>query len=523
LRGREIASIVAAALLLAAPAKAAETAVMVVSDSDPRQFADEGAVGLMVPGAGSEVSRRGALAALVRGEVETSLTGGVPDGDPLIELAEQPAEVTFYVALPPPGTHHNVRRYPIAVVGGGYEGILESSSTRIPGLVSIADVAQSAVALEGGEEPPITSRPVDDAPAELRELDERLEHSHDARFWANLVLVAELLLASLLALGLRVPLLGRAALLMGPAWLSAALALSALDVERLSAIVPTLAAAAPLLALGAAALASTRARLLGLLVAFLAAYGIVLAFWPEVNSLAAIGPHPDGGGRYYGLTNQTATLLLGPALAAGSLAGLPWLLAVALVTIAVVGLSAAGADGGGLLVALTGFGVLALRLAELRLTARRLAALGAGIVVAGVLLVAIDAAAGGSSHVTRSLGGGPSSFADDLAHRAEVTARGATSSALTVIFTAGGLTVLVWLATRRPRYAVLDAMLAALAVSFVVNDTPQDVAAFGALGALSLLAWRRTEQAVDSAPDAPLGLDSRRAGVGLPGRRLRGW
>jgi hypothetical protein len=34
-------------------------------------------------------------------------------------------------------------------------------------------------------------------------------------------------------------------------------------------------------------------------------------------------------------------------------------------------------------------------------------------------------------------------------------------------------------------------MLVALAVSFVVNDTPQDVALWGALGALSLLAWER--------------------------------
>ena len=507
--------------MLAAPAQAVETAVIVVPDFDPERFADEGAVGLMVPGAGSEVSGRGALAALVRGEVETSLTGGVPDGDPIIELAEQPAEVTFYVALPPPGTHHNVRRYPIAVVGGGYHGLLESSSTRIPGLVSIADVARSAIALEAGDEPPITSRPAQDAPAELRELDERLDHSHDARFWANLVLVAELLLASLLALALGTPLLGRAALLLGPAWLSGTLALSALDVERPAAVVPALSAVAPLLAFGAAALASTRVRLLWLLVAFLGGYGIVLAFWPEVNSLAAIGPHPDGGGRYYGLTNQTATLLLGPALAAGSLAGLPWLAAVAVLTTFVVGLSATGADGGGLLVALVGFGVLALRLGGLRLTARRIAALGAGVVVAGVLVVALDAAAGGSSHVTRSLEGGPSSVAEDLAHRAEVSVRGATSSAWTLIYTAGGLAVLVWLATRRPRHAVLDALLAALAVSLVVNDTPQDVAAFGALGALSLLAWRRTGKAVHSAPDAPLRPGPRSAGAGLPDRRLR--
>jgi hypothetical protein len=477
---------------LAAPAQAVDTAVLVVDDLDPRRYTERGAVGLLVPGAGSEVSRRGALASLVQGEVESALTGGVPDGEPLIELAGRPAEVTFYVELPPPGTHRNQARYPIAVVGGGYGGLLESSSTRIPGLVSIADVAPSAVALERGDEPPITWRRADDPLADLTVLDRRLTRSHDARDGADLVLVVVMLLTSLAALRLRSPLLGRTALLAAPAELSLALVLSALEVERPAAVVPVLALGVPLIALATAAVASTRARLLSILVAFLAAFALVLGLWPEVNSLAAIGPHPDGGGRYYGLTNQTSTLLLAPALAAGALAGPPWLGAVALLTLALVGLSATGADGGGTLVTLAGFGVLALRLAELRLTARRLFALGAGMIAAGILLVGIDAAFGGSSHVTRSLGDGPGSFADDLAHRAEVSLRGPTSSSLPLLITIAGLITLLWLATRRPRDAALDAFLVALTVSLVVNDTPQAVAAFGALGALTLLAFRRT-------------------------------
>jgi hypothetical protein len=131
-------------------------------------------------------------------------------------------------------------------------------------------------------------------------------------------------------------------------------------------------------------------------------------------------------------------------------------------------------------------------LAEVRLTARRLAVLGAGVVAAGLLLVGIDAAAGGSSHVTRSLGEGPGSFAEDLAHRVEVSVRGATSSATPIVLTTAGLLGLLWLASVRRRSPVLEAFLAALAVSLVVNDTPQDVAFFGALGGLTLLAWQRT-------------------------------
>jgi hypothetical protein len=476
------------ALWLAAPAHAVETAVIAVDQLDSQRFAERGAVGLLVPGSGSEVSRRGAEAALVRGQVEPFLTGGVPDGEPLVALADQPAEVTFYVELPPPGTHHNTRRYPIAVVGGGYRGLLESSATRIPGLVSIADVAESAVALEEGNEPPITSRPSSNPEGELRDLDRRLRYSRDGRHAVDFVFIAAIVLASVAALRLRSPLLGRAALLVSPAGLTLALLLSALDVERPAFVIAVMAIGIPLLALGAA----STTRLLPLLLVFIAAYALVLWLWPEVNSLAAIGPQPYGGGRFYGLTNKTATLLLPSMLAAAALVGVPRLAGVALLSLALVGLSATGADGGGVLVLLAAFGFLTLRLADVRLTVGRLAALGTGVVAAGVLVVALDAAAGGESHVTRSLGSGPGSLAEELAHRAEVSFRGPTSSPMPFLITVAGLLLLAWIATRRPRHAVVDAMLVAVAVSLVVNDAPQGVVTFGALGALALLAWRRT-------------------------------
>jgi hypothetical protein len=492
LRGRFLLTSVAAWFVLAAPAHAAETAVIVVDDLDLQAYAQRGAVGLMVPGAGSKVSGRGARAALVRGQVETALTGGVPDGNPLISLARRPADVTFYVALPGPGSQVNDRRYPVAVVGDGYGGLLESSSTRVPGLISVADVAPSAVAIEEGKKPRITARDSADPVGHVRELDARLGRSRDARFGVDLVFIASLLLASIGALRLRSALLGRAAVLVAPAGLSLALALSALDVDRPCAVIAAFAAGVPLLALATAAMTGSRVRLLFLLTAFLGAYALVLWLWPEVNSLAAIGPHPYGGGRFFGLTNQTATLLLPPMLVAGALAGIPWLGGIAILSLAVVGLSVTGADGGGVLVALAAFGVLALRLADLRLTARRLAALGAAVVVAGLLVVGLDAAAGGESHVTRSLGSGPGSFAEDLAHRFEVSVRGPTSSPMPFLITVSALALLIWIATRRPRHAVVDAMLAGVAVSLVVNDTPQDVATFGALGALALLSFGRT-------------------------------
>jgi hypothetical protein len=69
-------------------------------------------IGLLVPGAGSTVSRERALASLVSGRVVSSLVD--LDGTPSLKLATTPAETTICVAPPPPGSSHNVVRYPVA-------------------------------------------------------------------------------------------------------------------------------------------------------------------------------------------------------------------------------------------------------------------------------------------------------------------------------------------------------------------------------------------------------------------------
>ncbi len=148
----------AAAAALAPPAAAADrpVAVIVVPRFDPSAYAGRGAVGLFVPGAGSTVSRERALASLVRGRVISSLVD--LDGEPSLGLSATPAATTIYVALPPPGDHHNVVRYPVAIVGPEYHGVLTSSSTRIDGLVSLADIAPTAKAIAAGQTPRIRSR-----------------------------------------------------------------------------------------------------------------------------------------------------------------------------------------------------------------------------------------------------------------------------------------------------------------------------------------------------------------------------
>ncbi|MDQ3778103.1 MAG: hypothetical protein M3310_04455, partial [Actinomycetota bacterium] len=140
--------------------------VPALEEADLRAIADRGAVGLLVPDAGPETSAARARAALERGVVRNSLLGGQPGGDPLIEVesaAVIPAGNAIVVGLPVGGTQANDRRYPIAVLGGGYRGVLTSQSTRIAGLVSVVDVAPTA----RGEEDALGWRPVDDPLAEL--------------------------------------------------------------------------------------------------------------------------------------------------------------------------------------------------------------------------------------------------------------------------------------------------------------------------------------------------------------------
>jgi hypothetical protein len=477
---------------LAAPAHAARVAVLVVPPFDPAAYAGRGAVGLFVPGSGETVSRRAALASLVRGKVEPStLGGGVPGGKPVIQLTGRPGPITIYVALLPPGKHGNTRRYPIAIVGGGYHGILVSGSTRIRGLVSIADVAPSARALSQGRRPVIRARADDRAVAHLANLDLRLTRNHDVRLWATLILVCSVLGGALLATGLCSVYLARAGLLAAPAVLAGSLVLSGLAVTRPSLVVPLLA----VLTIGGSLLVAVPRRLLPYaLVALVVTYLIVFGAWPEVNSLAAIGARPDGGGRFYGAGNLVETVLVTVSLAGASLLGrraIPAVLALVLVT---VGWSKAGADGGGIVVILAAFAVLAVRMYDVRLTARRVVA---GVVAGAVLIAAIvglDAATGGSSHVTRAIGKGPVSLAGELGHRIHISAASIGSNWHAATVFAVSIAALAVLGTRPPRFAAGDALLAGVGVSLLVNDSPVDVASAGALSYSVLWAYERLRE-----------------------------
>ena len=461
-------------------------AVIVVPRFSPAVYADRGAVGLLVPGAGSTVTRAGALSSLVRGRVVSSLLGGEATGHALIELSQRPAAITIYVTLPPAGRHRNATRYPIAVVGGGYRGLLASRSTRIDGLVSIADIAPSVVALEQGRRPSIRSRASQDAPAALVRLDARLRHAHDARTMAIVVLVASVLTLAGLALLLRSASLSRAALLAIPAMLAVSFALSAVRIDGLLPV-------ALLLSVGTVGLSVLGGRspraLLPLLLAFLVAAVAALALWPAVGALSVIGPHPDGGGRYFGVTNEVETLLLAPILAVGALVGTRRLPLVAAVALLVVGWSRTGADGGGVLVVIAALAALWSFRADMRWTPGRIAAGAVAAIGLGLFVVGVDVVSGGSSHVTDSLGKGPWSVAGEIGHRLHVSWAGVTATTQATVAAILLLVALVGLALIRERSDAVDALLVALAVSLLVNDSPTDVIAYGALVGAALRTW----------------------------------
>ncbi len=345
------------------------------------------------------------------------------------EVAAKPCRTTFWVD-PGGGPLHA-----LTITGPGWSGTISSSSTRIDGLVG-ADELRTGRLHGGGH-------------ANLAQLKSRLDRTRSSVLRARIVLATILIALALIA--------PRRAVMGGAAAVAGALLLSAVGSTSLTLL-------ALLTVVGS--LAPWRALWL-----FFAVYLLVLVGSPETQSLALIGPHPWGAGRFYGISNELETLLLAPALVLGAVA-LP-------LTLLTFGWSRAGADGGGVLVLLASYSVLVFGVSPRRLVA------AAGIAIAaGVGFVVLDAATGGSSHVTDAvLHGG---LAHDIWHRWTVSWHGATGTWGRGLVCGLCIAALGWVGTRRPRSGLVDAFLVGIVVSIVANDTPQDVLLWGAISAFGL-------------------------------------
>ena len=491
---RKLTVLVAAALATVVPpfAHAGQLPVVVPRGGfdleDAARFDGNAAVGLLVPDAGPTTSERRARASLVRGEVVNSLHGELPSGTPLIETTSDLRRApSIVLALPRGGEQPNDRRYPIAIVSTRHRGVLYSDSTRIPGLVSIVDVASTALGGEGA----LRSKPVAQPLAYLVDLDRRIRDNGRARLPAAALAAA--LIALLAVLHPRGAVCAFASLLL------ANLALGVAGVSGVAA------AAALALAVGAggpllASLAQRPLVLPLLLACPIAAYLVAMAVDQTWVALSPLGPSQNG--RFYGISNLLETLLLVPALAGAALAatrlgyaGAGAVAALALVTVAAPQL---GADGGGALVLAAGYAALLALLAG----GGRRAWLGAlAAASAATAVIALDAVFGPSTHIGRSLRGGPGEVASDVADRLSLSWARATSSWAVAVVVAAAVVALALLVARLPRLSVptdaralLVAFAVAIGVSLLVNDSPREVAVGGLVGYLSLERYARARE-----------------------------
>lgn len=426
-----------AVLLVAA---AIQPAVAVVPQLEPAG----GASGLVVPDAGPRTSEARARAALLCGRVVNALRGEEPQcARPLVRLVDA-GDARILVVLPQGGSQPNDRRYRIVLRGA--DGLLTSDSTRIPGLVSVADIGQGRLRVV----------PVTDPAGYLSRLDERIDENAYARIRAFLLAAGILAVLAFVA--------PRAAVAGFVAVLAANLALGAAGVSGLEAVMLTIGLAA---AVGGPLLA--RLPLVPLSIAIVGAYLGALAAEGTWVALSPLGPSQNG--RFFGLSNLLETLLLVPALV-GASSRRTFLPAAVLAVVTVAG-SSFGADGGGAIAYCVAFAVLAVGLFGLR----RAIPAAAAVAAAAALAIVI----GPSTHVT---GAGGGAFLD----RIQLSLERIADDWLSGAFTLAAIAVLAVLAVRGPRRPLPLALATGIAASLVVNDSPFEVAVAGLVGYLTL--WR---------------------------------
>jgi hypothetical protein len=474
--------VVLAALLCAVPSAHAQTSaaartgaaspftVVVVdqlSAGDLRLLARRGAIGLLVPGAGATTSRSDALSGLAAG---VNLNGYVPrssQGRPFIPVFQAntlPQRARVIVVMLPVGSRQsNDRRYPIAVVGGGFHGLLVSRTTRIPGLVSIADVAPTAVGRVRGT---LHAAPSRDPVATIEQLDGRIHANNRLKLPTLLIIAIGLILVSVLRPRVALPaILGAllASLLAGAVHVSSEPWLIAIVV-------------AGLIGGGVALerLCSDDRRLLFAIVAVLLLHVLLLVSHPDWVAVTPLGPTQNS--RFWGIGNQLETLLIAPVVAGAALSarryGVAGFGVFALLTLVLVTDNRLGSDGGGAIV----FGIA---LAFIGARTKRLGAKGfvtllllAATTVLTIIMVNLRMP--GPDHLRSAFSHGYRGLADVVVNRVPLAYLPALHQWPVLVPTAalfvGAVVYGVRMADTRSRDLVLAGVLA-VAASLVVNDS----------------------------------------------------
>ena len=448
--------------------------------SDLPQLATEGAVGLMVPNAGPRTSQADAFAGMVRGILYNTRLPK-PHDTVLIHVTQSnviPSHgPVIVVGLPPATTAPNDRRYPIAVIGHGYRGLLISSLTRVPGLVSIADVARTALQTPHALETRRDGGPV----ATSYRLEDEIDVARSTTMPGSVLVLCLLVMFAVFY----------------PRGSPTALG-SAIAVNLVMGWFPTGHTVPRVTLLGLCTVAGglfgptffRRKSQLGLaLVVLLAAYAASMLIRPSTLSLAPVGPELTS--RFFGVSNLLETWLLFPALLGAALLAkrFGWFafLAIGGLALATIAENALGSDGGGAIVVGVAFAVLAVEL----LGARRRYIVPALAAAAFIVfsLVNIDASVSGPDHLRGALHGGWNGFMSVAANRVPLAYARMVEQWWLLI---PGLAVVIIgvavarTARSRTERAVATALLGGLAASLLVNDSPGPVMLAGLAAVLAI-------------------------------------
>ena len=404
------------------------------------------AVGLLVPGAGPTVTREArARGARCAASSSTACSAGSREGEPLIELGApgRPGDPRLAAAA---GPQRERPRYPIALLGE--RGLLTSDSTRIDGLVSVTDVATGRLRVV----------PSDDPVEALETLDERIERNDRWRLPLTIALVVLLVALAFVRPPARAPgsARRRSPRTSGSSRCWRSRPGSPCSCSRSGSRAPR--SSRPTSSRWASTPRPSRSRRFG----------------------------PSQSGRFYGINNLLETMLLAPALLGAALLG------------------RAGIGVAALAFVTDRRQPLRRRRRRARRARRRLsrAAAAASADRRLTLRLAAGVAAGasrsrspcsGSTRRPAARATSPTRSATarwrwrgDLADRIELSVRRTVASLGAIAVVVGSLARPGRGRARARRDAVLDAFLAGLAVSLVVNDTPGDVLGMGAAIAIAL-------------------------------------
>ena len=448
-----------------------------ISDGVFRRLASRGAVGLLVPGVGPTTNRRQALAELLRAAEVNSRMGGIPTGPRLLAASRVTGTPTgsdvIVLDLPPSGAPvANDRMYRIAVIGRGFHGLLVSNTTRIAGLVSIVDVAPTALGHQRGT---LTSVPSTTPIAELASLDHQIHGNNRLKFAALFIVAGALLLLSFLGL--------RATATAVPAALLANIGLGVAQVSNEVAICAVLTIGTLLGAFWLARVCRGDGALLALYVGVVLVHVLLLVARPEWVAITPLGPTQNT--RFWGIGNQMETLLLVPLFAGTLLAarrfGVIGFAVLALLGFFVMADNRLGADGGGAIVLGVGLALLGWRVLRLRVTGFVTLLLLAATIVLGI--VSENLRHPGPNHLRSAFGHGLQGLLAVAENRVPLAYEPALAQwpmtlSLAVVFVAVFVLALRS-ARRRPTRDLLFALAAAVPTSLLVNDSAAYVLAGG--------------------------------------------